>query len=162
MSYGSNDWGLSDCTNNGLLEEDPGYAWGDNSHLWGVNESQVKMPADFIAYGESDRAGQWDQLSVQDLHDWCFGWSELPGNPHPRNATAGANFGFFDGHVVWSPTWKRFPDITGSGTDTISGAGIPDGVLLSDYAPGGNMSLRDQRYRMMWSRDYQPHMEYTN
>ncbi len=150
MSYGSNDWGLGENGyrsgyRTGLVEPEQGFAPFVDDHAWGVNDKFVRNPAEFITYSESNRGGTWDQLAVQDLNDWCFGWDETPGNPHPKGSTRGANVGFFDGHVVWFPTWKYY-------SMTLAEA-KPDGIMISSDRVHYSFDQRS-RWRMMWSRDF--------
>jgi prepilin-type processing-associated H-X9-DG protein len=114
----------------------------------------VRQTGNFIAFGESNRDTVWDQLAVQDLQDWCA-TGEVTGAVHPVNATFGMNTGFFDGHVVWMPTWKKW-NITLS-------LRVPDGVMRSDWVsggqiPGGLTPQERSKWRVMWSRDYKPHI----
>jgi prepilin-type N-terminal cleavage/methylation domain-containing protein/prepilin-type processing-associated H-X9-DG protein len=150
MSYGSNDWGLGENGYrsgyySGMLQPEQGYAPFIDDHAWGIDDGVVKMPSEFIVYADSNRGGTWDQLAVVCLNDWCFGWDESPGNPHPRNQTRGANVAFFDGHVTWYPTWKLY-------SMTLSEA-RPDGIMIA--ADRAHYSFEERsRWRMMWSRDF--------
>jgi len=147
-SYGANDWGLGEADwNTGLL-------WPAGDSSWGIRDSMVKQTGNFITFGESNREGNWDQLAVQDLQDWC-GTTETCGAVHPVNDTFGMNTAFFDGHVIWLPTWKKW-------NLTLS-LRVPDGVMQADWVqggqvPGGLTPQERSKWRVMWSRDYRPHI----
>ncbi len=139
ISYGSNDWGL------GETDWMTGLMWPAGDSSWGVRDSMIRQTGNFITFGESNRDELWDQLAVQDMNDWCNP-TEHPGAVHPINTSWGTNVAFFDGHVVWMATWKYY-----SMTQR-----VPDGIMLADW-PSLPAQERS-RWRVMWSRDYKPHI----
>ncbi len=169
ISYGANDWGLGEsqtdpesrdpCDNGTVMTGMMDYAgnpcdesWVDVK-IWGVRENQVAKPAKWICFGESNREGRWDQVIAQDMKDWCWENGETPGAIHPRGNLWGMNIGFFDGHVQWYPTFTNPEwDITRSIRQVA-------GVMIADaprrFYPD---NVRDS-WRMMWSRDFKPHLK---
>jgi len=158
ISYGANDWGLGESSFwtvrvfTGLLdcldtENCPA------TSIWGLRDAAVFQPAKFICYGESNRDGAWDQVISQDQKDWCWDNGETPGAIHRKRNTWGMNTGFFDGHVEWYATFK-FPEF-----DSTKSHRWIDGVMISDglrrFFPD---NVRDS-WRMLWSRDYKPHLD---
>ncbi len=166
ISYGANDWGLgesqtdpelppgSQTVMSGMMDYDGNpedESWpGDK--IWGVRENTVAQPAKWICFGESNRDEVWDQVIAQCMKDWCWG-PETPGAIHVKNNLWGMNIGFFDGHVQWYPTFT-YPefDLTLS-LRRIAGVMISDGPKR--FYPD---NVRDS-WRMMWSRDYKPHLK---
>jgi prepilin-type N-terminal cleavage/methylation domain-containing protein/prepilin-type processing-associated H-X9-DG protein len=152
MSYGTNDYGIGEMSirdlghDTGIAERIvPVRGTTDNTIFWGVRESLVKSPADFIAYTETDRSGEFDMIAVSCLNDWCVAQEEQPGNPHPKQNTRGANVAFFDGHVAWYPTWKRY--------NMVLAEAVPDGIMIASDRKHYSFNERG-RWRMMWTRDF--------
>lgn len=157
-SYGANDWGLGEdfegyCNDStGLYETDAAGNW------WGVRDASVRMPDKFICFADSNRDGVWDQVISQDRNDWCYP-SESPGGAHRRGPEYGANVSFFDGHVSWFATWAALEDPDGTSTVN-TWYGVTAGILLADVR---TLPVeRREPYRLLWSRDHQPHWEIQN
>jgi prepilin-type N-terminal cleavage/methylation domain-containing protein/prepilin-type processing-associated H-X9-DG protein len=155
LSYGSNDYGIGEmCIRD--LGRDTGIAerivrvrgTNDNTIFWGVRDNQVKVPAEFIAYTESDRSGIFDMIAVACLNDWCVAQGEQPGNPHPKQGTRGAAVAFFDGHVTWQPTWKRY--------NMVLSESLPDGIMRACDRRHYSYDHRS-RWRLLWARDHKNH-----
>lgn len=159
ISYAANDWGVGEddmgqgktppwtytdrpCT--GLMDfikEEDHVNTPDG--WWGFKEGAVKRPASFICFGESNSEGTWDQVMAADRYDWCFG-SESPGAVHRMHNLWGIDVGFFDGHVVWQPTWREYLK-------------VPAGIMLSGYYQAPYTEESYSPWRVMWSRDYKVH-----
>ena len=67
------------------------------------------------------------------------------------------NVGFFDGHVAWYPTWKYYED---PGRVTTGWTAEPRGIMLSDVRDLPRE--KTEKYRVMWTRDHEPHWEVMN
>jgi prepilin-type processing-associated H-X9-DG protein/prepilin-type N-terminal cleavage/methylation domain-containing protein len=66
-----------------------------------VRESQVRMPAEMIAVGDSQSDFYWDHL-IYPVIDAPNGWGWLAGQTFPsRRHSGGANMVFCDGHVEY-------------------------------------------------------------
>jgi prepilin-type processing-associated H-X9-DG protein len=154
-SYGANDWGLGENWPNASQYVETGlmsYVSREDDY-WGVRESQVKVPQQFIAYLESNRDGDWDQLGVACLNtngcNWCFPY-ESPGAIHPQRRSWGTNIGFFDGHVTWYPTLKN-PEAM-SIVNIYQAAKYLDGILLAHAGPPVITVQKRGEWRKMWCR----------
>jgi prepilin-type N-terminal cleavage/methylation domain-containing protein/prepilin-type processing-associated H-X9-DG protein len=154
ISYGANDWGIGEYNyrmTTGLFEYIPEL----NEH-WGIREISVKRPDKFIVFGDSNRNRIWDQVIAQCRNDWCYP-DESPGGAHRKGGDFGINVGFFDGHVQWYPTWTYYEEPEGHATGWIA---QPAGIMLADI-----LTLPEEvrePWRLMWSRDHEPHWEVTN
>jgi prepilin-type N-terminal cleavage/methylation domain-containing protein/prepilin-type processing-associated H-X9-DG protein len=128
LSYGANgDWQRRQAR--GLLE------WYEPLFRERpIRESAVRHPQKFITFSETNRDGHWDQLALPDLHQS----QKLTGDPHPVYPIRAANVGFFDGHVEWFPTWRRYP-------------AEPAGVLLAFYPTAGDESAK---WRRLWNPSF--------
>ncbi|MFQ5806950.1 MAG: type II secretion system protein [Phycisphaerae bacterium] len=156
ISYGANDWGAGEdfegrCPfQTGMMDYVP-----QHDDYWGVRESSVAMPSEFICFGDSNRNRYWDQVFAQCRNDWCYP-DESPGGAHPKDGYYGANVGFFDGHVVWYPTWKYYEDpfrVTNWSAE-------PAGIMLADIR---ELPVEKREpWRVMWTRDHEPHWEVQN
>jgi prepilin-type N-terminal cleavage/methylation domain-containing protein/prepilin-type processing-associated H-X9-DG protein len=171
ISYGANDWGLGENQMNcqerplrartGLLEPfAPNKDCSGDVQWYGVKDSQVTRPAEFITYAESNRDGQWDQLAAQDMggafggDDWCFP-TESVGGAHRMNKFYGSDVAFFDGHVEWRATWSAALDW--SNTSSLANAQYAAGIMESDKK---SISVQKRMHlRKFWSRDNLPHTE---
>ncbi|MBU0618430.1 MAG: prepilin-type N-terminal cleavage/methylation domain-containing protein [Planctomycetes bacterium] len=154
ISYGANDWGAGEHNfrdTTGLLEYIK-----DVDDFWGIREISVQAPDKFIVFGDSNRNRNWDQVIAQCRNDWCYP-DESPGGAHRKGSDFGINVGFFDGHVQWYPTWTYYEDPE---SDTSGWIGQPAGIMLADI-----LTLPEEvrePWRMMWTRDHEPHWEVTN
>ncbi len=165
LSYGANAWGAGEPFGandawTGLIQLDPTLNWspfGDQEEYSGLTEVQVRDPSQFIAFGESNRDGVYDQEIDNSIVNtqWDFPF-ESPGGIHPAHNTLGMNTMFFDGHVAWFATWKHWVDPEGLDRSQASPFFEPDGLMLAD-APGLSAETRGIWMRM-WSRDFTPHL----
>lgn len=155
LSYGANDWGAGEhnfIDTTGMYE----YIRHDDDH-WGIKASSVTVPDQFIVFGDSNRDGIWDQVFAQCRNDWCFP-NESPGGAHLREGFYGANVAFFDGHVQWYPTWTYYDNPRGASAEDWSGR--PAGIMLADIL---DLPVEKREpWRVMWTRDHEPHWEVTN
>ncbi len=156
ISYGANDWGAGEdfegrCPfQTGMLDYVP-----QDDDYWGVRESSVADPSEFICFGDSNRDRYWDQVFAQCRRDWCYP-TESPGGAHPKDGFYGANVGFFDGHVTWYPTWKYYEDPF----RVDNWYAEPAGIMLADIL---DLPVEKREpWRVMWTRDHLPHWEVQN
>jgi prepilin-type N-terminal cleavage/methylation domain-containing protein/prepilin-type processing-associated H-X9-DG protein len=162
MSYGANDWGADqdvwdyslDWPALGLMEYlgDPNDSNWDLGLLYGVREAMVKVPAKMICFADSDRQGDWDQVISAKTDSWDWG-AENPGAVHKKGNLWGVNVGFFDGHVVWYPTWT-YPEWDASKSQRQIA-----GIMLACGRPRLYSEGLRGPWRMMWNRDYKPHFK---
>ena len=154
ISYGANDWGAGEYNyrmTTGLQE----YITALDDHT-GIREITVKRPDKFIVFGDSNRNRIWDQVIAQCRNDWCYP-DESPGGAHRKGGDFGINVGFFDGHVQWYPTWTYYEQPEGHASNWIA---QPAGIMLADILTLP-VEVREP-WRMMWTRDHEPHWEVTN
>jgi prepilin-type N-terminal cleavage/methylation domain-containing protein/prepilin-type processing-associated H-X9-DG protein len=154
MSYGANDWGAGEDNfydTTGMFEYVP-----QSDDWWGIKETDVRVPDKFICFGDSNRNAVWDQVFAQCRYDWCYP-DESPGGAHPKDGYNGTNVGFFDGHVGWYPTWKYYEDPEFNPTGWRA---EPAGIMLSDVR---ELPVEKREpWRVMWTRDHEPHWEVQN
>lgn len=166
LSYGTNDWGLGE---NGFSTAEPNPPEGETrtgmleyragcDDWWGVRESEVAVPSDFICFLESNRDGMWDQLAAQDQWDWCWENGERPGAAHPMNGVWGVNVAYFDGHVVWEATYKSADIAMAPASDRMAHFNVV-GIMNSDRVRRFCTDADWQVERMKWSRDHKIHEE---
>ncbi len=154
ISYGANDWGAGEGNfrdTTGLYE----YV-AEHDDFWGIREITVKRPDKFIVFGDSNRNRHWDQVIAQCRNDWCYP-DESPGGAHRKGGDFGINVMFFDSHVQWYPTWTYYEEPR---ANTSGWIGQPAGIMLADV-----LTLPEEvrePWRMMWTRDNEPHWEVTN
>ncbi|MEW6253295.1 MAG: prepilin-type N-terminal cleavage/methylation domain-containing protein [Planctomycetota bacterium] len=150
MSYGANDWGAGEWATwlnppqyLGLMEPIAGKYW------FGIRDAQVRRPAEFICYGDTDRDGIWDQVIAPCQTDWCFR-TENPGATHPTQGVWGVNVAFFDGHVQWYPTYKT------NLLNNVSARLQCAGIMYADAHSAVMPKAKREIWRRMWNRDYKP------
>jgi prepilin-type processing-associated H-X9-DG protein len=131
------------------------YIEGIDQH-WGIREVSVRRPDKFIVLGDSNRNKYWDQVFAQCRNDWCYP-DESPGGAHRTGGDFGANVLLFDGHVQWYPTWRYYED---PDEDTTGWTAQPAGIMLSDIRTLPE-EVREP-WRVMWSRDHEPHWDVMN
>ena len=104
-SYGYNDWGTYDPTNDSRRQKGLG---GDIGFAFNVKElraGQVKSAADMIAIGDGTTDTVWDwNLDPRNFTEWpgrIHGGKGKPLSPMVAHPIRGANMLFCDGHVEW-------------------------------------------------------------
>ncbi len=168
ISYGANDWGQGEFISTN--DFDDGHFTGNGHYTglmqryrvqggewWGIRESQVKMPAEFIIYADSNCDLTWDQLAAGcggPNDSWCMP-TESVGAVHPQSGLYVANVGFQDGHVKPYPAWRTW---------NLGGTAIREGIMRGSVGTGvgdvGRYSPEERsRWRVMWANCYRPHRD---
>jgi prepilin-type N-terminal cleavage/methylation domain-containing protein/prepilin-type processing-associated H-X9-DG protein len=159
ISYGTNDWGLGEflCSSDGDGSHYTGMiAPTDGGVWWGIRETKVKMPSEFIVFADCNSDGIWDQLATgcgsTSADSWCMP-KESVGAVHPLSGLYVANVGFYDGHVRWYPAWRTW---------NLDGMAIREGIMRGSVGTGvgdvGRYSFEERsRWRVMWTNCYFAH-----